>query len=324
MHQGRTFRPTVRDAALEDRTVLNGSGGFGGLGTLIGLGPTTATKAVQQAFRTFDQSYANDVFTILYGSGGPSATTRTAFDTQVGKDLQTLQTAVDSAISGLATASTLTATVNGELTGSASTTLQSELAAIPTPSAPTGFFRFFFGGPFRFLGTSNSDIGQTAQQVEQQVQTASTPANAISVATVQSLLQTVNTAFATFVTSYNTDVANNLTGSSPSQTNFNAAVAKDLGTLNSTITAAVSSTTALAPIASTLTTTITNDLLTPSTGATGASLQERLAALPVPTGGNFFAQFWFRLGSRFTIGAGQAKVTSDIISAVKTYNTSLT
>src|SRR3954452_25017532 len=90
MRQRNTFRPSVSEP-LEDRTVPTGlNGGAGWLTGLIGLGPTAQTQAVQKAFLTFEKAYSNDVFNVLYGTGGPSATTRAAFDAKVATDLGTL------------------------------------------------------------------------------------------------------------------------------------------------------------------------------------------------------------------------------------------
>jgi hypothetical protein len=328
MPRAKPFRPVIGDT-LEDRTVP--SGFFGnGLGNLIGLGPTAATQAVHKAVQTFEQSYSQDVFNVLYKSGTTPTAQRSAFDTQVGTDLQTLQTSINTAIANLPTATTLTTTVDGELTGSASTSLQSELKAIATPTSTMGR-GFFFGGPWRFLATSEWDIAQVSQQVSQQVQSASAPVGSIDVSTVQTILGTVDTAFGTFSSSYfKNDVKGILlkTGTTPSaqQSAFNTAVGTDISTLVGSVTGALTASglsTPLPPsVVTSLTTKLTADLQTPSTGATGASLQEKLAALPLPTT-SFFSTLWFRLGSSWTISRAESQVFSDIISAVKTYNVSL-
>ena len=320
MRQRKTFRPAVSEP-LEDRTVPSGAGGGGGgLSGLIGLGATTQTKAVQLAFQTFEHSYANDVFNVLYATGGPSTTTRAAFDTQVGTDLTTLEGSIATALGSNAT---LIASIDASLTGPDTATmksLQTELNAIATPTTGTGHHS---GGPWRFLGQGEYDNAQARHAAVQQVQTATTPANAISVATVQTVLRTVESAYDTFQTTYNNDVKTILYGTGgPSATTraaFDAKVATDIGTLTSSVNGALS--TLPASVSASLTTTLTADLQ--SSGASDTtSLQAKLAAITTPASTNYFAKVWFRINSNWTSGSSHYKVNSDIISAVKAYNTS--
>jgi hypothetical protein len=107
---------------------------------------------VQVAFGKFSRSYVNAFQTVLLARGSdgkinPTAN-RAAFDAKVGDALTTLNSDIDSALANLpdGTASSSTSTtpqtkaallsaIQDALLGSASTSLKSRLAAIPTPSA---------------------------------------------------------------------------------------------------------------------------------------------------------------------------------------------
>jgi len=324
MRKAKTFRPTIGDT-LEDRTVPSGGvDGGGWLTGLIGLAPSQATRQVRQAFQTFEQAYANDVWTVLYGTGGPSAASRTAFDAKVGTDLQTLEASIHTALGAGNPA--LTAAIDDALTGSASTSLQNELKAIPTPTATSG--RGFWASAWRFLGQGEADIDQTARSVSDQVQKATTPAKAIGVAQVWSVLSSVNTAFKTFASSYYNDARTILykAGTTPAaqRAAFNTAVANDIKTLTDSVTGALTTAGFPTSLVNSLTTTLTKDLQTPGTGADGSSLQEQLAAVKTPDANNWFSKAWFRFNSSSAIGSAQVKIYSDVISAVKAYNSSLT
>lgn len=326
MRKEKTFRPIVTDT-LEDRTVPSGGTGDW-LSGLIGSVPAQDAQQVRQAFYQFERSYASDVFNVLYGSGGPSATTRTAFDTQVATDLGTLETAIDTAIGNLSTASTLTTTIHNELFGTGTTTLQGQLAAIPTPTSTSG--HGYWSGAWHFVGTGEWDIAQSARTVSQQVATAPAPTGTIDVATVQSILKSVGKSFQTFQTSYTNDLKNILyANGGPNATTraaFDTQVAADIATLTTSVTSALTASGLSTPLPSSLVTsltaTLTADLQTPSSNPTGASLQEQLAALTTPSS-NYFSKLWFRFNSNWTVGSTQSQVTWDIINAVKTYNSSL-
>lgn len=319
MRQRKTFRPLVGEP-LEDRTVPSGLDvGGGWLSGLIGLGPSTQTKAVEQAFHTFERTYTDDVFNVLYGTGGPSAN-RTAFDAKVGTDLTSLEASIQTALGS--SNATLNTTIDTALTGTASSSLQSQLNAIATPAAGHGHFSS--GGPWRFVGQGEYDIAKAEHSAVQQVQTATAPTNAVTASTVETALQTVNKAFDAFRTSYNNDLKTILYGAGgPSTTTraaFDAQVAADVGALTTKVTGALS--TLPSTLSASLTATLTADLQTPASGATGASLQEKLAALATPSS-NYFSKVWFKINSNWTTQSGRFRLNSDLLSAVKAYNTSL-
>jgi hypothetical protein len=331
MSTKRSFRPDSI-ATLEDRAVpsgfgfhfegggdFGGRGGQGGLGGLIASIPAQDAQLVRQAFQQFDQTYLTDVRTILLPSGttDPSAN-RAAFDTAVGTALGDLNTAIDSAIGNLPNAATLEAEIEAELLGTASTSLQSELAAIPTPTAVT------FSTTRSFVRSSQGDIGQVAATVTQQVASAPLPTGAITTATVQTDLQAIRSAFQTFSQSYNTAVKTTLlaSGTTPTANRaaFDTAVGTALTTLNTSITSALSN--LPTSVATSLTTTIQNDLLT-GTQTAGTDLQARLTALKTPTTTRGFGTWFFRLGSSLNIGFAQGQVIHDLAVAVNAYNSAL-
>jgi hypothetical protein len=320
MRTRKTYRPIMAEA-LEDRAVP--SADYGWLTGLIGLGPTSATQAVGKAFGTFEKAYENDVFKVLYATGGPSATTRTAFNTQVGTDLQTLEASIATAL-GNGNAS-LNTTIDASLTGSAATSLQSMLTAMPTPPA-TGHG----SSAWVFVGKGEWDIAQSAASTHTQVQTATAPTGTIDTTTVGTILTSVNKAFGTFDNNYVHDLTTILYANggptATTRTAFDTQVGKDIATLNGSVTAALTQSGLTTPLPSSLvtslTTTLTNDLETPATGATGASLQEHLAAIKTPSN-NYWSKLWFRINTSFQTGRAEVQVYSDIINAVKGYNQSL-
>ena len=100
----------------------------------------TAQQGVSTAVQTFRTAYGAALSTTLYapaadGSIGPAAN-RPAFDAQVATDLATLDASVAAAIAPLPNSAALVASSRAAINGSASTSLQSELAALPTPSGP--------------------------------------------------------------------------------------------------------------------------------------------------------------------------------------------
>jgi hypothetical protein len=318
MKKPHAFRP-VAGELLETRAVP--TGGFNNyLASLIGVLPAVDAQAVAKAFGTFEQTYLQDVHTILLPSGttNPSAN-RSAFDTAIGTALGTLNSSIDTAIQNLSTASTLDTTIQGELLGTGTGALQATLAAITTP-ASTGFrdVRMFDSASSRAIEASEN-------QVVGQVQSAPAPTGTITVATVQGDLMQIDAAFQTFIQAYNNDIQTILlpsgtTNPSANRPAFDTAVGTALGTLNSSIGSALSN--LPSSVSSSLSTTIQNDLLT-GTSTTGTSLQARLAAIPSPTSTHFFSTLMFRFQSFFRISQGEGKVFQDVISAVSTYNKSL-
>jgi len=317
MSKSRVFRPVVGEI-LEDRAVPSGLGGL--LGNLIGSVPAQDARQVSKAFGMFEQTYFQDVRTVLLPSGttNPSAN-RPAFDSAVATALGTLNSSIDAAIKNLPTASSLDATIQGELLGSGSTTLQTELASIPSPTSAS-----FFGARM-FVFSSFSDIGQTAGQVIQQVRSAPAPSGSISIQTVQQDLQQVGTAFQTFLQAYSSDVKSILlppgtTNPSANRTQFDQAVATALTTLNSSVASALSN--LPASVATSLATTIQTDLLRGSS-TTGTSLQARLAALKSPASASGFSVLVFRFESFLNIELAEGKVVNDILAAVRQFNSSI-
>lgn len=299
-------------------------GGLGGFGAnrIVSV-PAQDAQQVAQAFQAFQQSYANDVNTILLATTGTPASNRAAFDAQVATDLATLNTAIGTAIKNLPDAATLGTTIQNELlnptTGTApATTLQSELAAVPTPTATGGW------SAWGFLRQSFRAVRQSEGQVVGQVRSANPPAGTITTTTARTLIAAVSTAFQTFTQGY----ANAVTTTPPSasRTAFDTAVSGLVSTLNTSVGAALTAANLPAvttgPL-STLAATLTADIQTPATGATGASLQEKLAALTTPAASTGWAEWVFQHASTRTIRAGQSQVIHDIVTAINAYNASL-
>jgi hypothetical protein len=325
--QRRGFRPTV-NMVLEDRTVPSpfGFGGFfgGGFGGFFGRGiasvPAQDARQVAQAFATFQQTYNQDVRSMLLPGGTTNpANNRTAFNTAVVSALGTLNASIDTTIANLPSSSNLAATIQGELLGSGSSTLQSQLAAIPTPGNVG--FRGFRG----FVRQSAFSINQVEGTVTNQVRTAAAPSGSISAMTVQQDLGQVQTAFQTFIQTYFNDVQTILlpagtTSPSANQTAFNQAVGTAIGTLNTAIDSALGN--LPSSLTSTLDTTIQNDLLTGSS-TSGTSLQSRLAGIAIPSSTQGFGPSLFQFLSTMDIRGAQNQVTRAIVSAVNQYNAGL-
>lgn len=317
MSRPRAFRPRVSDV-LEDRTVPTSPGGF--LGGLIGSVPAQDAKLVLKDFITFERTYAKDVQTILLAPGTTNpANNRAAFDQAVATALGTLNSSIDTDIANLPTASTLDTTIHDELLGSASTSLQSELAAIASPTSTK------FRDLRPFIVSAATDIFQAQSQIVHQVATAPAPTGTIDLQTVENDLKQVATAFQTFLQTYNNDVktillAPGTTNPANNRTAFDQAVGTGLTTLNTSIASALNN--LPASVQSSLATTIQNDLLT-GTSTTGTSLQARLAAIPSPTSVNGFSTLLFRIHSFIDIEIAEGKVFKDILSAVDQFNSSL-
>ncbi len=174
LRQRRQFRPVFSEA-LEDRTVPSpfGIGGFfGGIGGFFGgrvaSVPAQDARQVAQAFATFQQTYSQDVRSILLPARtAHPAANRPAFNAAVATALGTLNTSIDARIANLPTASSLDATIQGELLGSGTNTLQTLLGAIPTPR------NIGFHGFRAFNRESALFINQVSRNVSSQVKTAS-------------------------------------------------------------------------------------------------------------------------------------------------------
>jgi len=302
-----------------------GFGGFVPLGGFFGRGvasvPMQDARQVAQEFGMFQQTYSQDVRSILLPSGTTSsANARPAFNTAVATALGTLNSSIDTTIANLPVSSSLATTIQGELLGSGTNTLQTLLGAIPTPSN-IGFRSFRV-----FNRESSLFINQIEGNVTNQVRTASAPTGSISQTTIQQDLSLVQTDFQSFSQTYFNDVqtillpAGTTTPSSNSPA-FDQAVGTALGTLNTNIDTALGN--LPASVTATLDTTIQNNLLTGSS-TSGTSLQARLAALPAPSSTTGFVVRMFQFSSSLTIGGAQGQVTRAIVSAVNQYNAALT
>jgi len=315
-----TQRTLARPELLEDRTVPTGFGAGTGLANLIGSLPVHDAQEVRQAFTAFQATYLQDVHALLPPAGSAVATVpRAVFDASVGTALGTLNTTIDKDVANLPSASTLDTTIQAEILGTAATSLQAKLAAIPTPTSVTAAtIRSFNLASIRA-------VNQTAGQVTQQVAAAAPPAGAVTLAEVTADFDTIESAFNTFSTSYHTAVRTTLlaTGTTPAANRaaFNTAVATALTTLNRSIDAAL--TNLPASVTTPLEVTLTNDLLT-GTATTGQSLQARLAAIPTPAGTTGLSPFLFNLRSYFDVAFADGQVASDLVIAVRNYNLGLT
>jgi hypothetical protein len=312
MRRKAEFRPAVTDV-LEDRTVPSGF-----FDNLIASVPAQDAQKVEKSFETFEQSYTKDVQTILLPSGTTTpASNRAAFDTQVGTDLTTLNTSIDTIIANLPTATnpTLSSTIQSDLLGTATTSLQGALAAIASPTSTSR------SATRSFLHSADSAIGQTDFQVTKLVRNATPPAGTVTNATAQTLISAINTAFGTFSQGYFNAVQATATAPSTNRSAFDAAVGTLLTTLNTSVGTAITAASLPSSLSTSLATTLTNDLLT-GTSTTGTSLQARLAALTSPTSTGF-ATWFFDLRSFRTILGGQSQVVHDVVSAINTYNSSL-
>lgn len=314
MRSKRTFKPTAGDA-LEDRSVPSAMG-MGGPGSVAMI---DAAK-VARDFASFQRTYVQDLNQLFPPPGSTTAAiTRSQFDSAVQGSLGDLVKAIGNDVGNLPSATTLTATIAAEITGSASTSLQSMLGGIATPTGTTRpEVRAFARQGIR-------DIGQVADQVVTQVRTSPPPTGTITWQTLQQDLKQVGTAFQTFRTSYNADVKlllppSGSTTPAITRATFDQDVQTALQTLNQDVQKALSG--LPASLQSTLFTTIQNDLLTGS-ATTGGSLQARLATLPTPSGPNFFTSFGFRIWSQIDIAVAQGRVDNVISMAVTNYNKSL-
>ena len=315
MNKTKRFQPALNDR-LEDRTVPTG-GFFGGpgdfLGGLIGSLPAKDAQAVSQAFHMFDETYAKDVQSTLYNGGAPTATTRAAFDTQIDQALTDLNTAIGTAVTNLKS-TTLAPAITAVLIGSDPSTLQSELHAVATPTS--GSFR----SELRFFHSALNSILPATSNVVKQVSNTPDPSGAIGISAVKTDLSTIGAAFQTFSQSYNTAVKTDLNVTTPNTTQFKTDVTTALTTLNTAVTGAFSN--LPASVASSLSTTVMNDILSNTTVT--SNLQDKLAGLTLPTSGNRFSLFIFRWQSGGAIARAQGQVAHHLISAVSTYNSTLT
>ena len=305
MRKNRAFRPLAAEARLEDRVVLNG-------------GPIQLQDARQvlQAFATFRQGYVQAVNMVLYakdssGTINPSAH-RAAFDMQVGTLLNTLNTSIDTATSNLAGASTLDATIMGQLLGTGSTTLQGQLAALTTPADASR------RGERMFVSASDQDIFRAGVQVEREVLNA-TPPGGNSLQTIRQDVSQVQKAYGTFAQGYSQAIRNVLlkpgSDGTVNPSANRAAFDQQVGTLLDTLSSSVTTTLGNLNGASTL---ISNVQAAISGGSD--SLKTRLAGIATPSSGGFFATLLFRVRSSLTIARSDGQVMSMILAFGRTSN----
>jgi hypothetical protein len=297
MRPEKHFRPVVGDR-LEDRTVPSGF-----WGVFVQSVPAIDAQKVAQAFETFEQSYANDVRTILYAPGttNPSSN-QAAFNTKLtGTEFPALTSAITTATSNLATANpTLGTTLN-----TAVNNLQTSLTG--ATNIPTTANRF---QEFMFLWSEEGAIDQTARSAIQSVRNATPPAGTITSATAQSILSAVNTAFQNFTTGFFNGVSQ-----SPPVNNTSTL----FPTLQTAVTSAINGASPALPSSVASSLTASSSQLNTDLNA----LQTSLTGLTLPTSGKGFAAWMFDWNVYRTISRAQSKVTQDILSAINTYNTSL-
>jgi hypothetical protein len=289
--------------ALEARTFF--------AGTPLALRPLVDARHVFGAFQAFDKTYVGDVKTILFASGMSPSSQRAAFDQAVAGALNTLNSTIDADISDLPAQATLSATIQNQLTGSGTGSLQHQLAALTTPTGSGDT------SAMTFRVSSQVDIGKTEASVLKEIVTSAT--GVISPATLAGDLADVTSAFANFSSTYDDDANNILFGSGTPSANrpaFDGAVATALNTLNTSITAAISN--LPASVLSSLNPKIQSDLFAAS-GA-GKSLQARLASISTPGSNNFFTMLVFNVQSKFKIVPGGFQVAGDIVSAIHKFN----
>jgi len=335
MAKSRRFRPAVGEV-LEDRAVPSLFGFFGGLSSSVSA---QDAQLVRQDFRTFEQSYGQAVSTLVQTSTSATtlATNFSSFNTSTSSTisigtnttvntlsglLKTLNTSIDAHINNLSTASSLSTTIQGELIGSGSNSLQSLLTGI-TPPTSTG------SRAFRSIASAaDGDIRVIQGQVVQQVRSAPTPTGTISRQTLQQALSSVNVAYQGFNQTYfgliNTDLlpSGTTTPSATQVAKFDSDVGNALTTLNNSVDTAVSGLGLPGASLTKLETILSNDLLTGSS-TSGNSLQSRLAGLPAPNSSQFLSTSFFKVRSQLDIAASKAQVYQDIASAVAQYNSSL-
>ena len=215
--QRRTFRP-VLSAALEERTVPSpfGFGGFFPFGGFFGRGvasvPAQDARQVAQEFRTFQQTYSQDVRSILLPSGTTNpAANRTAFNAAVATALGTLNSSIDSTIANLPTC-----VEPGHDDPGRAPRQRHQHPPDPARRDPHAQQHRLPRVPGLQPGNAQF-INQISGTVTNQVRTASAPTGSISETTIQQDLSLVQTDFQSFSQTYFNDVQTILlpTGTTP-------------------------------------------------------------------------------------------------------------
>ncbi len=309
MRKKKAFRP-IPGEALEDRAVP--ATGITGL-------PAVDAQRVAAAFFSFEKTYYQDVQSILMPTGttNPSAN-RSAFDTAIASAANDLNAAIDKVIANLPTASALQTTVQNELLGGAQG-MVGQLQALPTPTEAAP------GAMKAFTRIGVATIDKVGHHVTAEVAAAPAPVGTIDDKTMAQVVGKVHDAFKAFGSAYINDLKTILlpsgtTDPTSHRAAFDAAVAKDLATLNASITSAV--TVLPKSLADSLTLIAGNNLLT-TTPPSGKSLQEVLVAIKTPKGTEGTPVYGFATASMLAIGGAEAQLAKDGGAAVAAYNASL-
>ena len=295
----KSFRPPSLSEALENRQLLSGSSGAAGVSDV---------REVTGDFAAFVQAYSSDAANILFSTAGSRADARPSFDQTVADRLSQLRSQISADLS--TRPAPVQQTIGGQLTGDDASSLQSRLAALPTPAGSSA------GSMRSFLRQSNQAIFQTRAQILAEVREAPPISNAVMQADVAG----VKSAFADFRQEYGTEFKSILLPGAPKQNRqaFDAAVAASLVTLNDNLTAATSD---LPPAVQTsLSATIQSDLLTANEITPGASLESRLVALSTPPRTSWFSKFVFKITSGLITAAARSQVVSALAAAIRQFN----
>ena len=283
MKKLRSFRPDLAVAALEDRMVLSRYDS-----PIPDAIVAAYVSQFRQEYATLKTELTNAAQTTLLGGNNstPTTATRAAYDTEVNGYIQKVQNDFSNilALSPLAKHK-LTPNLEAALTGTGSTSLQSELAALATPTAT--------GAPVTaFIDQATADI------VAEQTQTLKDYAGFVSRdnplrqnlgdnhvnavdAVHQSYINQLKAQFATAEASYTTAVTGTLlAGTDPTaiagnRAAFNTQVQTIIDTLNTNYAQMLSLS---SPTAPTLTAAVSSRLVTGTN-----SLLDQLNALATPT-----------------------------------------
>ena len=293
-----------------------GMGGFGG-GTTSSVQSTDA-QAVQQAFQTFEQSYANDVQTILFASGTTDPSSNAAaFNKQVSADLTTLNGAIAKAVTSL---TSVAANSNlGAQIANVATVLQTQLTTNANLPTTTDAWT-----EQAFLAQNVQAVSLAYSEVSQLVLTSAAPTGTITQSMVRTDSEAIQSAFQDFEQGYLNLIDASATDPSTNRPAFDTAVAQLAQTLSTAVNTAV--TTNLAALPSSLGTTLTNDLVTPTGGSTTTTptdLQDRLKSLTSPTSATGQSGRFFETRSGSAINAALSQVNRDVSAAVTANNKAL-
>jgi len=312
--------------SLEERAVPSH---LGLRGLLFG-GRTPTVQAqdarqVQQAFNAFTNTFNREYRAVLYGADANGninpAANRNTFNQDINAALGALNTNASGAVGNLVTSTsnaTLPASISASLVGTDANSLQAQLVNLTTPSGA------FTTSARTFQRQAHAAINAVENQVLQSIRGATTPSTTsggtttttTTASAVSQALPQVRQAFATFQSSYTSDVQNILykadtTGSinpSNNRVAFDAQVGTDLATLQSNLH------TALSNIPNN--TTLLSQVDAAITGTDANGLQTQLKNLATPSGGAYsLSARLFNVGSNLAISGAQRGVTSLIANS---------